>query len=667
LLAFLLVTAIVLSFAEVRGFAFVNYDDNEYVYDNPPVRAGLTAHGLTWAFTAVHSANWHPLTWLSHMLDSELFGLDAGWHHLSNVALHAAATVVLFGALRALTGSPLRSAFVAALFAVHPLHVESVAWVSERKDVLSALFWAGAMWAWARYARRPAPGPYLLVVLLFVLGLLAKPMVVTLPFALLLLDVWPLGRTPLAKPAGEPVPVATFGALVREKVPLFAISAIASVVTFLAQRAGGAVTTLAALPIPIRFENAIVAYAAYLGKTIWPTGLAAFYPYRMPLPTAEIAIAAVVLVAITLFALRIFRTRPYVLVGWLWYLGTLVPVIGIVRVGDQAMADRFTYLPHLGVFLVLAWGVPDLLSRRPAARRLLVPLAVATVLACVVVTRAQVSHWRDSVTLLEHALAVTERNHLAEMNLSAALLERGEAEAALDHARRAVDLDPADSRVHVNYGVALARMGDPDRARASYERAIGIDPENRMAHLNLALLLSEEERWDESMREYREVLLRDPAHAKAHAGLAWILARVGRRDEAIASYERAIAADSGLLSAYNGLALELEAAGRRDAALDAWKSALAIDPNEFRLRVNLAASLAGMGRLDEAEREYAELLRRKPELVEERIAFADVLLRNGRRDRALAELGTARSAAETGGRNDLVAPIDERIRAARPG
>lgn len=658
-----------LSFVPVREFGFVNYDDNEYVYENPPVRAGLSAQGVVWAFTAVHSANWHPLTWLSHMLDCELFGLDAGWHHVTSLVLHAAATLVLFGALRALTGSSPKSAVVAALFAVHPLHVESVAWISERKDVLSALFWAGAMWAWAGYARRPALGPYLLTAVLFVLGLLAKPMVVTLPFALLLLDVWPLGRTALAKPAvdreDEPLPVVSLGGLVREKVPLFAISALASVVTFLAQRASGAVTTIEALPIPIRFQNAIVAYATYLGKTIWPTDLAVFYPYRMPLPTAEVALSALVLVALSAFALWTLRTRPYVLVGWLWFLGTLVPVIGIVRVGDQAMADRFTYLPHIGLFVALAWGASDLVSWRAGARRLLVPLAAAAVLACVVVTRAQVSHWRDSVTLFEHALAVTERNHVAEMNLSGALLARGEGEAAIGHARRAVELDPEDARVHVNLGLALARMGDAEGARASYARTLAIDPENQMAHLNLALLLSEEERWDESMREYGEVLRRDPAHAKAHAGLAWALSRSGRRDEAIASYERAIAADLRILAAYNGLALELEAAGRRDEALAAWRSGLAVDPDELRLRMNLASALAGMNRLDEAEREYAELLRRKPELVEERVAFADVLLRSGRRDRALAELGTARAAAVNAGRSELVAPIDERIRAAR--
>jgi tetratricopeptide (TPR) repeat protein len=667
LLALLLVTAVIFSYAEVRDFDYVNFDDDEYVYDNPRVAAGLTREGLVWAFTAVHSANWHPLTWLSHMLDCELFGLDPGWHHLTNVVLHGFATLCLYGALSAMTGAPLRSAFVAALYAVHPLHVESVAWVAERKDVLSGFFWTAAMWTYAAYARRPSLGRYLGVAVLFALGLLAKPMVVTLPAALLLLDVWPLGRTPLAPPAGPPVPARSYRALLVEKLPLFALSAIASAVTFQAQRTSGAMATLEALPIAIRVENAVVAYATYLMRTIWPSGLAVFYPYRNPLPLSEVLLSAAALVAISVLALRAFARRPYLLVGWLWYLGTLVPVIGLVRVGEQASADRFTYLPHIGVFVALAWGVPALVADRPRARRWLAPVAIAVVLGFALSTRVQARHWRDSVTLFEHALDVTERNHVAETNLGTALLERGRVDEALAHARAAVDIRPGDPKVHVNLGAALARKGAADEARASYDRALAIDPANAMAHFDLALLLSEQGRSAESMQQYREVLRIDPTYAKAHSGLGWVLARLGRTEEAASSFRAAIAADPRLTPAWNGLALVLEKRGRHDEALAVWREALRIEPDDFRLRFNLASALGERGRLNEAEGEYREMLRRRPELVDARVALAEVLAKRGRAGDAKAELRTARAEARKAGRDDLSSTIDGRLDALEAG
>ena len=601
LLAVLLATSVLVAYAGVRQHDFVNFDDPEYVVQNRHVTSGLTFANVAWSLTAVHSANWHPLTWMSHMLDCSLHGLDPGGHHVTNVLLHALATVLLFFALRTMTGAPGRSAFVAALFALHPRNAESVAWISERKDVLSAVFWTGAMWAHAAYAQRSTLPRYLAVALLLALGLLAKPMVVTLPAALLLLDLWPLRRVRLAGIGDDattdvrtPAPLAV-PAVVREYAPLFAIALAAAIVTFLAQRSSGAVATLAALPLGFRLQNAIVTYAGYLWSLLWPTQLAVFYPYRT-LPVAEVSAALALLVALSVLAWRTRRTRPYLLVGWLWYLGTLVPVIGIVKAGDQAMADRFTYLPAIGIFLAATWAIADAASRDPRTRRALVPAAVLVAIACLLTTRRQVEHWRDSVTLFRHALAVTSRNHLAELNLAAALVERGDVAAGLEHARAAQALRPEDVKALATLGTALARSGHGDEAESAYRRALQSDPDSVLAWLGMAVLHAEREQWADAERAYAEVLRREPEHAKAHAGLGFVLSAQARHADAIAQYRAAIVADEKLLQAYNGLALALEATGQTDEALRVLESALQHAPDEQRLRVTYDAMLQAHGR-----------------------------------------------------------------------
>ncbi len=601
LLAVLLATSVLVAYAGVRQHDFVNFDDPEYVVQNRNVTSGLTFANVAWSLTAVHSANWHPLTWMSHMLDCSLYGLEPGGHHVTNVLLHATSAVLLFLALRTMTGAPGRSAFVAALFALHPRNVESVAWISERKDVLSAVFWTGAMWAHAAYAQRSTLPRYLAVALLLALGLLAKPMVVTLPAALLLLDLWPLRRVRVAGIGDDaatdvrtPAPLAV-PAVVREYAPLFAIALAAALVTFFAQRSSGAVATLAALPLGFRLQNAIVTYAGYLWSLLWPTQLAVFYPYRT-LPLAEVAAAMAVLIALTALAWRTRRAQPYLLVGWLWYLGTLVPVIGIVKAGDQAMADRFTYLPAIGIFLAATWAIADAASRDSRARRALVPAAVLVAIACLLTTRRQVEHWRDSVTLFRHALAVTSQNHLAELNLAAALVERGDVAAGLEHARAAQALRPDDVKALATLGTALARSGHGDEAESAYRRALRNDPDSVLAWLGMAVLHAERQQWADAERAYAEVLRREPEHAKAHAGLGFVLSAQGRHADAIAHYRAAIAADAKLLQAYNGLALALEATGDGDEALRVLESALDRAPDEQRLRVTYDAMLQAHGR-----------------------------------------------------------------------
>lgn len=433
----------------VLAHGFIRFDDPYYVTGNPRVQAGLTWEGIAWAFQAIVASNWHPLTLLSHMLDCELFGMDPLGHHLTSLLLHAASVVLLFEALRRMTASTWRSAAVAALFALHPTHVESVAWIAERKDVLSGFFWMLTLLAWERYVRQPSPKRYAAVALALAAGLLSKPMVVTLPFVLLLLDVWPLRRE---------IPR---GLRIKEKLPLFALAAGACVATLIAQ--SGAIHLASRFPMKLRLANAVLSYAAYLGKTLFPARLAVFYPMRTDFPAWKVAGAALLLAALTVLALRAPR---YVTVGWLWFLGTLVPVIGILQVGGQAMADRYTYLPTIGLFLIAAWALP---------RRAVWALAPA-VLALAIVTRLQLRHWEDSETLFRHAVAVTERNFVAHLHLAQIYAERGERGRALEHFRTTLEIRPGMWQAQASLGNTLRRWGRPDKALPHLTNAVRLRP-----------------------------------------------------------------------------------------------------------------------------------------------------------------------------------------------
>jgi hypothetical protein len=419
---------------QVRNYDFVNFDDPHYVHKNPIVQSGITLDSIKWAFTTGHAANWHPLTWLSHMLDCQLFGTNPGWHHLTNLLLHIANTLLLFAVLKRMTGALWRSAFVAALFALHPLNVESVAWVAERKNVLSGFFWMLTVAAYIRYAERPGIGSYLLVVLVFSLALMAKPIVVTLPFVLLLLDYWPFGRFQWgSQRQGESLPQSELvkvnyqtsptSRLVGEKVPLFILVAVLSMITFFVQRSGGTVESTATLTLKARSANAVVSYAGYIGKIFWPRRLAVFYPHpRYSLPVWQAVAAGLLLLGITVCVIWLARRRCWLPVGWLWYLGTLVPVIGLVQVGAQAMADRYAYVPAVGLFIIIAWSLPELVKKwryRKIGLRISAGIVLTFLLLC---TRMQVRHWQNSVTLFEHALAVTENNYAIHCNYGRTLM-----------------------------------------------------------------------------------------------------------------------------------------------------------------------------------------------------------------------------------------------------
>ena len=442
----------------VQGHGFLHYDDYQYVVDNPHVRHGLTRQGVLWALTSGYASNWHPLTWLSHMLDCELYGLNPQGHHLNNLLLHIANALLLFRLLLRMTGALWRSAFVAALFALHPLHVESVAWVAERKDVLSTLFWMLTLGAYLRYRERPTGTRYLATLFLFALGLAAKPMLVTLPFVLLLLDCWPLGRMPSPR---------SLLPLVREKAPFFVLAALSSVITFWVQSHWGAVVL--SIPLKERLANALVSYVGYGAKMLWPVNLACFYPHPLDgLPLWQAAGALLLLAGVTVAVVRAGRRLPYLAVGWLWYLGTLVPVIGLVQVGAQAMADRYTYVPLIGLFVMLSWGAGSLAAKGPLPKIATAALSAALLAALLPLTWSQISHWKDSETLFAHALEVTDRNLLAHNNLGNALARQGRLEEAEFHLVEALRLRPDYAAAQNNLGILRLRQGRFEEAAGHF-------------------------------------------------------------------------------------------------------------------------------------------------------------------------------------------------------
>jgi protein O-mannosyl-transferase len=533
-------------FGPVCANDFVNYDDPQYVTANSHVLAGLKGDSIRWAFTATESHNWHPLTWLSLQLDYQLYGLRPWGYHLTSLLLHSANTVLLFLVFRWLTGAVWPSALVAALFAVHPLHVESVAWVAERKDVLSTFFGLCALAAYAGYVQRPGLLRYLPVLLAMALSLMAKPMLVTLPGVLLLLDYWPLGRlrigepvlgnhrtTPHHPPLAKP---ASLALVLGEKVPLVALAVASGVVTVYAQNKGGAIQTLENLSFALRAGNAVVSYVAYLALTLWPAGLAPFYPHpRANLPAWQVAGAAVLLAGLTALVLAYRRQRPYLAVGWFWYLGTLLPVIGLVQVGDQALADRYTYVPLIGVFLLAAWGLSDLVTHRPGWEKPAAAAAAVALLACAVLTWHQIAYWHDSRSLWEHALRVTVDNHVAENNLASAFLTgKGSVEEAEQHLRRAVELKPDFWTGYASLGIVLDTQGRLDEAIDCYSQSLALQPDQTKTRNNLGVALGKKGKMDEAIAQFDEAIRLDPNFTEGYQNLALALARAGRLDEAVA-------------------------------------------------------------------------------------------------------------------------------------
>lgn len=525
----------VLPYFGVWNFEFVSFDDPDYISGNPQVLAGLTWDSVKWAMTANDFANWHPLTWISHMLDVTLFGPNPGAHHLTNVSLHAINTVLLFGFLASATGCAGRSALVAALFAVHPLHVESVAWVSERKDVLSTLLMFLTLLAYLRYTKRPSWLTYLPVFILLALGLMAKPMLVTLPCVLLLLDAWPLNRISL-----RPFDKAAAYRLVIEKLPLFALVTASSVVTFLVQQEGGAVSGIERISVMMRMSNVLVSYVGYIVNMITPTGLAVLYPFPESIPVWKPVAAALLLMAFTVAAVRAREKFAYVSVGWFWYLGTLVPVIGIVQVGTQAMADRYTYIPLIGLFIILVWGAYDLLGRHSSRKAPMVAIAFMIIAALTAASWMQSRHWQNSHALWTRALDVTENNSRAHNKMGIVLADLGQQEKAITHYRRALKISPGFAKGYNNLGNALVATGQPGEALAYFEHAITLKPDYALAHNGMGSALDDLDQVENAIASYEAALNIDPQLAAAHNNLAAAWFRQGNLEKAITESKRAI-------------------------------------------------------------------------------------------------------------------------------
>lgn len=528
-------------FSQTLNHPFVEYDDPDYVYENPQITAGLTIDGLVRAFSTPQIRNWHPLTTISHMLDCQLFGLNPVGHHFSSILFHTLAVLMLFAVMRAMTGALWRSAFVAAVFAIHPLRAESVAWVAERKDVLSALFFMLTLGAYVQYARQPSARRYLLIVLFFALGLMAKPMLVTLPLLLFLLDYWPLGRNPDT--------TARWWKSVIEKTPLLVLSLVAAIATLVAQ--GTTVSYSEKLPLGWRLGNGLLSYVVYIREMVWPARLAVFYPQTADhLSAWEVGLAALFLGAITVMAFVWRKTHPYFAVGWLWYLIALLPVIGFIQVGLQGRADRYTYLPQIGLYIALTW-VLAAWSAHSNTRRVMLGAAAALVVAGLVwQARIQASYWRSTETLWQHALDVTTDNDVAHYNVAAFLLRRGQVDDAISHYEKALNVRPHEGEthyhlsralLHASLANALAKRGRLDEALDHYRKAVELRDDFADAHSNLASLLAKKGETAEAIAHYEKAVALPPEDASSHIGLARLLDQLGRKEEAIAHYDRALA------------------------------------------------------------------------------------------------------------------------------
>ncbi len=572
-------------YAPTLGHGFVDFDDPLYVTENAMLQRGLTADTVRWAFTSNHAYNWHPVTWLSLMLDFELFRLNPAGYHATNLFLHALNSMLLFLVLARMTRRRWPSALTAALFALHPLHVESVAWVSERKDVLSTAWMLLTVWGYVRYVERPGPARCLAVGALYAVGLMAKPMLVSLPLVLLLLDAWPLRRIG-AGAAREAAGIRrrlgpAIARVALEKAPLAILAAVSCVVTFHVQNTTGAVGSFTQYPLGIRVANALLATTTYLAHMVWPLRLACMYPYQLDLPAWKVLGAAAGMIAVTVVSASLWRRAPYLLVGWLWYLITLVPVIGLVQVGNQAMADRYTYIPLIGVFLMIAWGLADGVRRAackgPLRSGLRAVASVASVLVLAWLGRAtwrQVATWKDTVTVFEHAIEVTERNFLAHNNLANALPGRGRLDDAIYHYFRALQIKPDYAEAHNNLGVALAHRGSLEEAVFHYREALRLRPDCAETYVNLGTVLFNQGRLDEAIGLFAQAVRMQPFLANAHYNLGIALGQRGRLAEAVHHFVMALEIRPDMPDGYVNLIRTLAACGEYGKALIAFEAAV---------------------------------------------------------------------------------------------
>jgi tetratricopeptide (TPR) repeat protein len=598
--------ATIFAYKDVQAHKFLNYDDAIYVTENPYVKEGLTLRSVVWAFESPHAGFWHPLTWLSHILDVELFGLNPKYHHLVNLLLHTANSLLLFWILKGMTGAVWRSGFVAAAFALHPLHVESVAWVSERKDLLSTLFFMLTMAAYLRYVKCPGMGRSLLVLVLFAAGLTAKPMLVTLPFVLLLLDYWPLERLRSKRDVKD---------LVIEKVPLFVLSAVFCVIALFSQQLMGALAMK--LPFEVRLANVFVSYIRYIEKMIWPANLTVFYPHsRSGLEVWQAVGSFAIVLGISVLAVWAGRTHKYLAVGWFWYLGTLVPVIGLVQVGSFGMADRYSYVPLIGLFIIGAWGVPDFLPVRRYRDAALGMLCAAVLLSLLICTSRQVRYWRDDFSLFEHTIAVTGKNSMAHYNLGVAYGKSGWPKEAIGAFKRAVEINPNDADAWYNLGIAYGEAGNWTEAAESHKGAIRVKPNYAEAYYGLGVAYGNMGNPAEEIKAYAEAVKNKPDYIEAYCNLGVTYGQAGRFEEAIEAYKRAVKIKPDAAQIYYNLGVTYNRLGRYPEAAEAYKQAVRIRPDYAEAHFGLGMAYVGMGDKASATEQCRILKQMKAESAE---------------------------------------------------
>jgi protein O-mannosyl-transferase len=648
-----LMAAVGIVFGQTLRDDFINYDDNVYVYEDAAVTHGLTLKGVAAAFSYKHSDNWVPLTTISHMLDCQGYGLNAGGHHLTNVLLHAAAAILLFLVLRQMTGALWRSAFVAAVFAIHPLRVESVAWVAERKDMLSGVFFMLTLWAYVRYVRSPKPVIYYLAMMfIFALGLMSKPTVVTLPLVLLLLDYWPLNRfgpsTTVqagAGAAGWPKSFSVPLRLVIEKIPLLMLSFASCIPTVLAEKAG--LQPMEAYPLHLRIENALVSYVIHIGRMIYPAKLAVFYPYpHNGLPPWEVILAVILLAGISATAWARRRRQPWLLAGWLWYLGMLVPMIGFIQVGAQAQADRHTYLPQIGLYLLLTWAAADLCAGWRHHRVVLGGGGTAILVALIFCAHLQASYWRNSESLWTHTLACTSDNAVAHNNLGGALLQKGQVNEAIAQWQQALEIKPNYADPYNSLGNALLQKGRPAEAITQFQMALQINPDYEAAHYNLGNALLQQGNLDEAITQFQTALQINSGDAAAHNNLGDALLQKGNLDEAIFQFRAVLQSEPDLAATAGGPGNILFPKGGMDNAIAHSQMALQTDPDYApadyaAAHYNLGNALLQKGSVDDAITQFQNTLQSGPGTAEVYNNLGSALLQKGRAAEAIAQFQMA--------------------------
>jgi Flp pilus assembly protein TadD len=643
---FLLTAITLFTYWPVQNHDFINFDDDLYITGNYQVKAGLTVNGLIWAFDFNEKGYWQPLAWISHMLDVELFGLNPAGHHLTNLWIHMANALLLFWFFYRTTGRLHRSAFIAFLFALHPLNVDSVAWAAERKNLLSSFFWMVSLLFYVRYAESPTVKRYLLTLLVFVMGLMVKPMLVTLPFVLLLLDYWPLKRLglihwqkpPYGKPEGEAIPERQVSVLqlVMEKLPFLAFSGVSIWVSIVSTQQMGIVVAADTVPMTLRIANALVSYLNYLAKMVWPHNMAIFYPFPKILPLWQVAGSAILLIAVTALFLLRSNHKPYLSIGWLWYLGTLVPVIGIVQAGVwPSMADRWVYVPMIGIFMIIAWGIPEMISKWRLKIPVLAVLGITVLACCVVLVRLQLQYWQNSRVLFQHALEVTKESYTAHNNFGSALLWEGQSNAALHHFKAALKLNPQLTKIHNNIGHALVKLGRVDEAVDRYFESLKLNPLEPETHSSLAVALIEQGRIAEAISHLQTAVRIEPNFADAYVNLGAAYRKQGNSKMAARYYLQAIRLQPDLPEAYNNLGLLLMNEGKLKAGASYFRKALEIKPDYAVARDNLEKVRAAENVFKETLAQIQDEIKRNPEDANLYLKLGDVYKGQGQINDAL--------------------------------